>query len=59
MIALIQSQEAVKTAKYLQKVIELLEPETIHFFFCSSDDVKDDRKELRYNLSKRNLKFRK
>lgn len=54
MIALIQSQEAVKTAKYLQKVIELLEPETIHFFFCSSDDVKDDRKELRYNLSKRN-----
>lgn len=54
MIALIQSQEADKTAKYLKKAIELLEPETIHFFFCSSDDVKDDRKELRYNLSRRN-----
>lgn len=54
MITVIQSYEAEKTAKDLNNVIELLEPEKIHLFFCSSDDVKNDRKELRYNLSRRN-----
>ena len=54
MITVIQSQEAEKTAKDLKNVLELLESEKIHFFFCSSDDVKNDIKELRYSLSRKN-----
>lgn len=54
MLVLIQSKKAEKTAKDLRNVIKLLELEEIHFFFCSSDDVKNDRKELQYNLSRRN-----
>lgn len=54
MITVIQSREAEKTAKDLKNVLELLELEKIHFFFCSSDDVKNDIKELRYSLSRKN-----
>lgn len=54
MITVIQSQEIEKTAKDLESALELLELEKIHFFFCSSDDVKNDRKEFRYSLSRKN-----
>lgn len=46
--------EAKKTAKVLNKINKLLEPEKIRFFFCFSDDVKDDIIALHYDLSKRN-----
>lgn len=47
-------QEAKETVKVFNMISKLLEPERIRFFFCFSDDVKNDIITLHYDLSKRN-----